>query len=328
MLAIALCLAGCPGDDDGATWHKVHEGLPGALLSVWGTSASDVWAVGGDAGDGTGPTVLHYDGIAWDRLDTGQTNGDLWWVFGFAGGPIYIGGSGGVILRYENDQFTLMTTPGINTVFGLWGTSPTDMWAVGGGSDAMGGFVWRLQNDEWVAEPTAPADLASRGAVWKVYGRSANDVWLVGSNGISLYWDGNGFADGNTGVQSSLFTVNAYGDTWAAVGGLASGIIVEKQGTGGWMDVTPDPAPFSLSGVVLGPDGTGYAVGLYGAVYARDDTGWHEETLGFAIQGNFHGVWIDPTGGVWSVGGQTSVTPLTDGVLAYFGDTVPSGQIR
>lgn len=329
VAALLLCSTGCPGDDDPTVeWQKVHSGLSGALLSVWGTSASDVWAVGGDTRDGSGPLVLHYDGDVWTRHETGQSTGDLWWVYGFEGGPVFMGGSGGVILRYAGGQFTPMTTPGTNTVFGIWGTSPTDMWAVGGSSAAMDGFVWRLQNDEWVAEPTAPADLATRGAVWKVFGRSSDDVWFVGSNGVSLYWDGTELSEGNTGVQSSLFTVHAYGDTYAAVGGLASGIIIEKQGDGSWVDVTPDPPPFSLSGISLGPDGTGYAVGLYGAVFARDHTGWHEEVLGFAIQGNFHAVWIDPTGGVWAVGGQTSVAPLTDGVLTYLGDTIPSGDIQ
>ena len=59
------------------TWTLVHDKLPGALLSVWGTSESDVWTVGGDARDGTGPLVLHYDGTAWSRVETGLTAGDL-----------------------------------------------------------------------------------------------------------------------------------------------------------------------------------------------------------------------------------------------------------
>src|SRR5262245_43354297 len=43
-------------------WSLVFNKLPGALISVWGTSENDVWTVGGDPGDG--PTVLHYDGTS------------------------------------------------------------------------------------------------------------------------------------------------------------------------------------------------------------------------------------------------------------------------
>src|SRR5207245_2432077 len=42
--------------------HAVLQNLSGALLSITGTSAADVYAVGADANDGTGPMVLHYNG--------------------------------------------------------------------------------------------------------------------------------------------------------------------------------------------------------------------------------------------------------------------------
>src|SRR5690606_16900636 len=108
----------------------------------WGTSDSDVWTVGGDMRDGTGPLVMHYDGAAWERVETGQSDGDLWWVFGFDGGPVFMGGGGGVILRHEGGTFTVMDTPTTDTVFGIWGASPDDMWAVGGTFDTNG-FAWR-----------------------------------------------------------------------------------------------------------------------------------------------------------------------------------------
>ena len=36
-----------------------------------------VWVVGADPGDG--PQVLHWDGSAWETIQTGYT-GDMWWV--------------------------------------------------------------------------------------------------------------------------------------------------------------------------------------------------------------------------------------------------------
>ena len=325
-LSLSLCLAlasltACPQPEPEATWQLVHHGLPGALLSVWGTSATDVWAVGGDARDGQGPLVVHFDGDTWTRVATGETQGNLWWVFGFADGPIYMGGEGGVILRHQDGAFTRMSTPSLDTVYGIWGASPDDVWAVGGASDSNGGFAWRLTGDTWTPEPSLPADITSSAAIWKLYGTATNDAWLVGSNGVALHWDGKQLTPGTTGVGSSLFTVHERDGLYTAVGGLATGIIVEYDGAA-WQPVTPDPPPMGLSGVTLGADGFGVAVGSYGGVYTRSDAGWAPAELGFTLAGNLHGSWIDEDGGVWAVGGQTFSPPYTDGTLIHRGATI------
>ena len=59
--------------------RKVLEQVPAALLSISGTSPTDVFAVGADQKDGRGPYVAHYDGTGWRRLDSGAS-GDLWWI--------------------------------------------------------------------------------------------------------------------------------------------------------------------------------------------------------------------------------------------------------
>jgi hypothetical protein len=325
-LVLSSCLLACPTDDPEPvdSWELVHGSLPGALLSVWGTSSTDVWAVGGDPQDGSGPTVIHFDGESWSRVPTGET-GNLWWVFGFADGPIYMGGDQGMILRYESGDFTRMTTPGTGTVFGIWGASPDDVWAVGGASDATGGFAWRLgDGDTWTAEPALPADVTTGAAIWKAFGTSGDDIWLVGSNGVSLHWNGSAFEPGQTGVGSSLFTVHAREGRYVAVGGAATGIIVENEGDA-WVNVTPDPPPSSLAGVTLGADGFGIAVGIFGTVYSRsNEGGWVAEELGFNLGSSLHGSWIDEQGGVWVVGGQVYSTPLVDGVLLHRGASIPN----
>lgn len=322
LVASALLLTACGGPE----WQMVQRGLPGALLSVWGTSATDVWAVGGDVNDGRGPMVVHFDGETWTRLETGHA-GTLWWVFGFAGGPVFMGGEGGAILRYDGSTFTPMTTPGTNTVFGIWGASPDEVWAVGGASDATGGFAWRLEGDAWVEEASLPVDVPTRAAIWKVYGRSADDAWLVGSNGVSLRWDGTALTEGETGVGSSLFTVSANAERYAAVGGFGTGAIVELEGTT-WTNVTPDEGVGGLSGVVLGDGEIGYAVGEYGLVLERSASGWAEVQTGLATNRNLHAVWIAPDGGVFAVGGQTSSLPVTDGILIHYGERIAEGALE
>ena len=59
-ILFAPLLLACPGSEpepQDETWEVVHRDLAGALLSVWGSSSTDVWAVGADALDGSGPTV-------------------------------------------------------------------------------------------------------------------------------------------------------------------------------------------------------------------------------------------------------------------------------
>ena len=327
--AVALASVACgdggggKGEDDDESWQLVHEDLDAALLSIWGTGPSDVWAVGSDAGEG--PMVLHYDGSEWERLNS-ETEGTFWWVHGFAGGPVFMGGVGGVIVRYEDGEFTEMDTPGNDTVFGIWGVAPSDLWAVGGASESEGGFAWHFDGDSWTAESTLPAEVADSAAIWKIYGTASDDAWLVGSNGVSLHWDGSELTSGDTGVGSSLFTVHAAGERYAAVGGLATGIIVEYDGES-WSDVTPDPQPQGLSGVCLNDSGDGFAVGAFGTVYERDEDGWRELDTGLALNSSFHAVWLDSTGGVWAVGGQTYSEPLVDGVLVYHGPDQPIGGL-
>ncbi len=50
---------------NGTTWGTQSSGTTSNLYGVWGSSAADVFAVGADA------TILHYDGMSWST----QTNG-------------------------------------------------------------------------------------------------------------------------------------------------------------------------------------------------------------------------------------------------------------
>lgn len=301
--------------------------MASAATSVWGTSERDVYIVGGDAGDGKGPLVEHYDGTAWTRLDPGVTNLNLWWVFGppgaAAGGPVFMGGEGGTILRYQGGAFTKMTTPANATVFGLWGASATEMWAVGGSIGGQNGaFAWKLDGDAWIEAPGFPTELAQTDAMWKMFGRSASDAWIVGTNGKTVRWDGSAFTKVAFGGES-LFTVHADADRFVAVGGFGTGLIVENTGSG-WTNASPMAAP-SFSGVYLSSAGD-FAVGDEGAIYERDGGPWTEVATKLTTDETFHAVWVDPSGGVWAVGGQVRIPPLVNGIVVHRGSHVEEMQ--
>jgi len=310
-----------------STWQIVEPSLDAALLSVWGTRADDVWSAGADVGDGSGPLVLHFDGGSWTRQETGAA-GDLWWAHGFESGPVYFGGAGGVILRWQGGVFTPMSTPGTGTVFGIWGDNPGDVWAVGGSpGGAQGAFAWRLERgeggaDQWLPAPGFPPDLARSDALWKVYGHGAEDVWMVGTGGKVLHWDGRSLTPSFTGEAESLFTVHANSTHFAAVGGFVSGLLLEREisapADAPWLDASPEGAQ-GLVGVCLTEAG-GYAVGQYGYIAQRDADGWHEEDTGLMLEfgtRSLHSVWVDPEGGAWAVGGNVLVEPLVEGILLH-----------
>lgn len=325
-LALALVAFGCSDAEPdvpprAVEWTLVHENLPAALISVWGTTEDDVWAAGADAGDG--PLVLHWDGARWDTLATSE-RADLYWVFGFAEGLVFLGGTDGTILSYENGAFSRMSTPGTGTVFGIWGTSPDDVWAVGGDEGgAGGGFAWRRNGDQWVEAEGFPEEVAATKAIWKVWGSDASDVWLVGAAGTVIHYDGSAFEADNVGGGEPLFTVHYAGGRFAAVGGSATGLLFENAGDG-WepQDVADFP---SLIGVCLSGEGGGYAVGSFGTFLERKNSVW-QEAKGPATNEALHAVWIDPKGGIWTVGGQVQARPLVRGLLAYRGERAPKGD--
>jgi len=165
-------------------------------------------------------------------------------------------------------------------------------------------------------EPTFPAELVDTSAMWKIYGRSADDAWIVGTNGKTVRWDGSTLTQVSAGIGESLFTVHADAERFTAVGGFGTGLILENT-DGTWKSVGPQGTP-GFVGVATTSD-SGFAVGQDGAVFSRGAEGWTEEELGFNVDETFHSVWIDPDDGVWVVGGQVQTLPLVDGIVLYSG---------
>lgn len=318
---LCLVLLACSGGDDGAkqAWTRVHLDDPAAMLAVWGTSASDVWVVGARTELSGGPTIYRYDGSTWTKVDSQQTSLDLWWVFGFPGGDVFFGGSGGTILRYRNGAFEKMTTPrNVGTIFGIWGTAPNDVWAVGT-AVAAGAIVWHYDGNTW-SEATVPAGVPS--TVFKVAGRAANDVWMSAASGAALHGDGGALTLASTGAAGPLFSVAVTSSMVYAVGGNSGqGEIVESTGDGTWTPVAVSN-PSRWRGVASGPDDVVYVVGETGTVARKVGATWEEVAQDLHF-GNFHAVWIDPDGGVWGVGGDFDRPDPRAGFILHYGTKAP-----
>jgi hypothetical protein len=339
LLLGLLAHAGC-GDDGGgvdagrddaggagAPWMLVFQDLDAALISIAGTSSSDVWAVGADTRDGDGPLALHYDGGNWTREITGVEE-DLWWVHVAGERSVYMGGTGGAIVHWDGDAFERMDTPASGIVFGIWGAAEDELWAVGGEPDIAPGFVWRYDGRAWSDMTVMLPEEAQGPSVFKVWGRSRDDVWFVGGDGLAVHWDGEAFELADSGTTRRLFTVHGPPEGnpgFVAVGGLGDAVIVEHDGTQ-WHNSTPDPAPFELFGVFMASEDEGYAVGAEGTVVQRSRTAWKLLDLGLEpgheLFNPFHSVWVDPEGGVWTVGGNLLTATPDEGMLMHRGRAV------
>jgi hypothetical protein len=82
---------------DGSVWTSVSSGTTNNLWGIWGSGASDVWAVGNSDVAFVG-TILHWDGSAWTSVSSGTTS-HLYGVWGSGPSDVWAVGDGGTILE-------------------------------------------------------------------------------------------------------------------------------------------------------------------------------------------------------------------------------------
>ncbi|MEW5737861.1 MAG: vanadium-dependent haloperoxidase [Myxococcota bacterium] len=318
FLALVALLSGCP---EPRTWQVVGEELGEALMSIEGRSETDVWAVGADQGQG--PLVLHFDGAAWTRHETG-TRGHLWWVHAFDDGTAMMGGVRGTILEWNGSSFVRHRTPSLarQTVFGVWGASRSDVWAVGAETSGRRGFLWHFDGAEW-RDVALPADVPLRASetpgLFKVWGSAADDVWAAGADGLVLHYDGAAWTRLVSDNTETLFTVHGRKGQVLFTGGGTRSALLECDGAH-FTDVSPADVGL-LQGIAADPTDAevAWAVGEGGAVFQRSRAGWKRVEAGLSIE-SLHAVWVDPRGGVWAVGGKV-LSALTGGAILHLGPT-------
>jgi hypothetical protein len=333
LALLALSLGACPDPDPTipepeGDWSLVAKDLPSALLSIGGTSGSDVWAVGADKGKG--PLVLHFDGTTWTPVQTGY-RGTLWWVHAFSDGTVFMGGANSNVLRYSGGTFQRLPTPGLGryTIFGIWGTSPSDVYVVGSVS-SRNGFVWHWDGTAFT-DVALPADLpelvAGKGdtpGLFKVWGDNKGNVWVVGGKGIVLHAkDGGAFKRVPTTTDATLFTVAGRDGEAVIVGGGNESVLLEEDA-----DALASQSLSNVSllqGVTFNDLGQGFACGANGQVFYRTNGPWKPFSTGITLDiQSLHAIWADPAGGVWAVGGNVLSAALDKGAILHFGGATPT----
>ncbi len=120
--------------------------------------------------------------VAWDSIDIG-TIPPLNSVWGNSQCVFAVGDSGTIISSQSNWQPMLT---GVDWDFNdVWGSSATDVYAVGGHNDTGGGTIYHYDGNSWIQ--VIPWSYYSLQAVW---GSSATDVYVAGGTS-TFHFDGN-----------------------------------------------------------------------------------------------------------------------------------------
>jgi hypothetical protein len=164
----------------GGGWTDVGPvGLAQRLFDVWGSSASDTYAVGW-AGE-----ILHYDGIQWGVVDSGS--GDAAFLLSVSGtGPDDIVAVGrtnsrhALICTFDGNTWTKRSLSGVEELRGVWADGRGGAFAVG-----SGGAIRRRANGSWSSMSSPTND-----ELFCVFGSSASDVYAGGWQGALIHYDG------------------------------------------------------------------------------------------------------------------------------------------
>jgi hypothetical protein len=174
---------------DGSTWSAMVSGTANDLYSIWGSSHSDIFAVGWNG------TILHYDGSAWSTMSSGTTS-NLADVWGSSPSDVFAVGWDGAILHYDGSTWSAMSSTS-NCLCGVWGSSPSDVFAVG-----ISGTILHYNGSSW--SPMVSGTTMELDGVW---GSSSSDVFIVGIGGTILHYNGSTWSAMSSGTKNELFGV-------------------------------------------------------------------------------------------------------------------------
>lgn len=305
-------------DEPGSVWVTLsEEDSRGAFLSAWGPAPDEVYIAGGQP-DGGIPgnsegVLLRWDGSALRSVNFGFDVPLLNWVYG-VDDELWVVGDDGFAAQRVDGEWVDRSTPVPEPLWGVWGASSDDLWAVGGEDDVS--VVLRWNGTEW-REIDIPATGRTAGALFKVWGTAADNVYIVGARGIILHWNGETLTEESFDeLRSDL--VSLWGvdeDTIMISGGRGNGVVVFRDGEG-WQSSGVLPVP-GLSGTwVSGEQMVGYSVGDSGTIIRFDlETQARTPERSGASSMILHGVFGFEGGPLFVVGGTLGGAPPWEGII-------------
>jgi hypothetical protein len=248
---------------DGTAWSLqfTNEEPNSFFNNVWGTSGSNVFAVGGiDAREGGGfeGRIFHYDGSIWtEQLRAADlTFVDIW---GSSGSDVFVSGHDnfnglGSVFHFDGTQWQPQyeTPPESGEIFlgSVWGSSGADVYTMGFARQTNA--LLHYDGQGWSFVPGGVFSPAPAG----IWGASVNDVFVVGSQGAVLHYDGNSLVEPAPEQQSGV----TLDDLHTSSVSLSSAELAERYGT---------PSDFAPSDDVLSVSASISPAGLVGTFRFR-----------------------------------------------------------
>ncbi|MFB6374678.1 MAG: hypothetical protein ABEN55_16515 [Bradymonadaceae bacterium] len=311
---------GCPptdGDGDAGdagdnkpSWKQAFQAHDrGWLLSVAGRSADAMYAVGGElAGDGDPEDglMMRRGADRWREVELPEDVPLLTWVHVFEDGTPVVAGNQGTILWKRDGEWVRESTPTDQNLWGVWGASPDDVWAVGGNGTADDGTptVLRYVGSSWSSVELPDLEHVDVFAFFKVWGTGPDNVFIVGQRGIVLRWNGEKLVEQFTGTNRDLISLWGTGpDNIAAIGGRATGVLAQWDGQE-WTSQSLSPLP-GMNGIWMPSPNRAWVAGVRGHIVSLDLEAPLENQQITRIQTrkNFHAIYGLPGTGLFAVGG-------------------------
>ena len=213
---------------NGTTWLDVSPTFPSGTrwTPMWLAGPNEAWLavelptpLTPDLSEIPQPALYHWTGSAWtqtpsplDSRTDGPFVGPIWgsspndvWLF--------VGGTTPGFVHWDGQAWTTASNTLPGTVFGLWGSSATDIWA-GGWTNADQGAMWHFDGTSW-----SEVDLGFSGSFESIWGSCPGDFWAASSD--------------QSGNVHKLWHYD--GTAWSIVSNLTPGLMTGSSPDDIWM---------------------------------------------------------------------------------------------
>ncbi len=264
-------------------WLPMASTTDRQLTGVWGSSPSDVFAVG-ESLEEIESGILHYDGQAWSQ-QVGRADLVLRAVWGSAANDVYAVGAWfdvgeGAILHYDGMRWERETGPS----FGSNDPPPLVFFSSVAGSSATDVFVVGTVSTDFFKEDAVIAHYD--GTTWSLMPVSDPDFLILSD--VSASSDHEVYAVGTIHIPDE--------ERFAAV--------VLRYDGAEWRRVLEED-DVELHAVWAGPNGEAFAVGAEGAIWHYDGTSWSAMTN--PSSDNLFEVWGSSVTDVFAVGDRGTI---------------------
>jgi hypothetical protein len=257
-----------------------------AYTAMWATD-TEVFLVG------TSGAFAMYNGTSWNEIVVGTAG--MRAVWGTSATNVYAVGAAvgaSAIAHYDGTSWTPVAVPNVGTLSAVWGTD-SEVFATA----TTGTQLLHATSGTFAIQPL-PISIAAH-AVW---GSAVDDVFVVGSTGMIVHWDGVSWTQFETAFQTDMFAVT--GSSSAEVLAVGDSGAIERYTGLGWAEVGPQPTGVSrLRDIWVAAPNEAFAVGNANdpTIFHWTNGGWQSESAP-SITASLVAVWGRSNSDVLAVG--------------------------